>query len=195
MFEVDRMTRCVGTPRRFPKASMRVQPFVTRSGDGSVGTRICAWRQRRAVASVVAALVAAVIGAAGGAGIVAYVGVNSNYCPFETGAGMELPTPGYTGNVSPNATTYEDGSVVFTASASGCVPPYSFEWSFGDGTYSSAPNVVHVYSEPGYFAGSITIRDSAGHQAISYFCINATDWPTLTGGQSSSPGCSWLPNS
>lgn len=164
-------------------------------GERAVGARKAAWRRRRAVAPVVAALIAAAIGVSGGAGIMAYVGVTSHYCPFDTGSGMELPTPGYTGNVSPNATTYADGSVVFTASASGCVPPYSFEWSFGDGTYSSAPNVVHVYSGAGYFAGSITIRDSAGHEAVSYFCINATDWPTLTGGGSSSPGCSWLPSS
>jgi PKD domain len=145
------------------------------------------WRRRRAVAPAVAALIAAAIGAACGGGVAAYVGFTSNYCPFDTGAGMELPGPGDTGNVSPNATVYANGSVVFTSSASGCVPPYSFAWNFGDGTQSTAENVVHVYAGPGYYSGSLTIRDSAGHSAVSYFCIDAHNWPILIGSAGSSP--------
>ena len=110
-----------------------------------------------------------------------------SYCPFYTGSGMQLPTPGDTGNTSPNATIYENGSVIFTAQASGCVPPYSFDWEFGDGTSSTAQNLVHVYPGPGFYPGSLTIRDSAGHQVISYFCVDASGWPNLGGSSGSSP--------
>ncbi|MGC2289186.1 MAG: PKD domain-containing protein [Thermoplasmata archaeon] len=143
--------------------------------------------RRRAVPSIVAALIATAVGAGGGASVVAYVGISAQYCPFDTGSGMELPTSGNAGNASPNAPGYSAGSVVFTASASGCVPPYSFAWNFGDGTHSTAQNVVYVYPGPGYYSGSITIRDSAGHSAVCYFCVDAHAWPTLSGGSGSSP--------
>jgi hypothetical protein len=150
-------------------------------------------RTPRGMAPLMAILIAVVVGALTGSGFVLFTAVEaSSYCPFSTSSGMEFPTPGYTGNLSPNATSYANGTIVFTAGASGCVPPYTFLWNFGDGTYSNSPSVIHVYSDTGNFSGSLTTRDSAGHMGISYFCIETTDWPTLTGGLSSSPGCSWL---
>jgi hypothetical protein len=147
-------------------------------------------RGQRAIAPIVAVLATVAVAASAGAGILLSLSPatspvmpagTSTYCPFDTGNGMEFPTPGDTGNVSPNATGYADGSVIFSATASGCVPPYTFEWTFGDGTYSTLANVVHVYPGPGYYPGSIAINDSAGHHAVSYFCINATDWPNVSG--------------
>lgn len=117
---------------------------------------------------------------------------HASYCPLVTGNGMELPTPGPTHNSSPNATqAYANGSVIFWASASGCTPPYTFTWSFGDGsnhlvvsgTYTNLHpyTFVHVYPGAGYYPGDLSTADSAGHSSITYFCIDASAWPDLSG--------------
>ncbi|HEY6238735.1 MAG TPA: PKD domain-containing protein [Thermoplasmata archaeon] len=147
--------------------------------------------RRGLLAPVVALIVAVALGVIGAVSLVAFSThlalVANPWCPFQTGNGMELPEPGNTANVSPNATTFANGSVEFTSSASGCVPPYSFAWVFGDGTGSTAPNVVHVYPGPGNYSGSLTISDSGGHRAVSYFCVGASAWPMLTASSGSSP--------
>ncbi|MDE1819913.1 MAG: PKD domain-containing protein [Euryarchaeota archaeon] len=140
---------------------------------------------QRGVTPFVAVLVGAIAGTAAGAGLVAFLG-HSSYCPFNTPWGMEIPLPG-DWNESPNATDYLNGSVVFWASASGCTPPYSFSWSFGDGSSSALTNVVHVYSAAGYYPGSLITRDSTGHHATAFFCIDASQWPALTARTGSSP--------
>jgi len=157
--------------------------------------------QRRAAAPLIAVLVASFIGAGGAIGVVAFA-VSSpsstsahsspiSYCPFDVNNGMEIPSPGYTGNTSHNATLYyANGSVVFWASASGCVAPYTYAWTFGDGTQSHILDVTHVYPGPGYYPGSLTVDDSAGHTDVTYFCINASAWPTLSGGSGNpAPAC------
>jgi PKD domain-containing protein len=152
-------------------------------------------RGSRAVAPLVAILIACVLGACGAIGVVAFavtsslaVTSSSSYCPFDVSNGMEIPTPGYTGNTSPNATSfYANGSVIFWASASGCVAPYTFTWTFGDGTHSNLLDVTHIYPGPGYYPGSLIVDDSAGHQYATYFCINATAWPNLGGGSGNPP--------
>jgi hypothetical protein len=114
----------------------------------------------------------------------------SSYCPLDVTSGMAFPRPGHTGNTSSNATTYAYGSVVFTASASGCVAPYAFSYVFGDGHQSQQPDVNHVYPGPAYYSGSLTVGDSTGHQSVTYFCVNATAWPTLSGGSADpAPPC------
>ncbi len=111
---------------------------------------------------------------------------DASYCPFDVSNGMSFPEPGQTGNVSPNATSYAVGSVVFTASATGCVAPYTFTCAFGDGGQSQQPDVTHVYPGAGYYSGSLTVDDSAGHPSVNYFCVNASAWPVL-GGASGNP--------
>jgi hypothetical protein len=156
-------------------------------------------RRRAAVSPFQAILVATVLGVAGALGVVAWGAVSHSgsgalshpgYSPFNVGSGMLIPTPGNTSNTSPNATIYANGSVVFTATASGCVAPYSFTWIFGDGTQSKVANVTHVYTGPGYYPGSLTVDDSAGHQSQSYFCVDASHWPVLGGGSGNpAPPC------
>src|SRR5881296_2580796 len=50
--------------------------------------------------------------------------------------------------------------VIFTASASGGSTPYSFNWSFGDGSTGVGSSVTHAYSSVGDFAAVLTVNDS-----------------------------------
>ena len=113
------------------------------------------------------------------------------WCPLDVSSEITAPTPGPTYNASPGAPAYfPNGSVVFSASASGCVPPYSFAYSFGDGAFSQEPSMVHVYPGPGYYSGSLTVEDSAGHESMSYFCVDAAGWPNLSVGSGNpAPPC------
>jgi hypothetical protein len=93
------------------------------------------------------------------------------YCPLYTSTQIQVPNPGYTGNISRGA-------------------PYTYSYVFGDGSSSQEANVTHTYPGPGYYSGSLTIRDSAGHSVESYYCVNASAWPNLTVGSGNpAPAC------
>lgn len=52
------------------------------------------------------------------------------------------------------------------AGASGGVPPYSFEWNFGDGSSNaSGASVGHSFARSGEFAATVFVSDAAGDQA------------------------------
>lgn len=51
--------------------------------------------------------------------------------------------------------------VNFTASVNG-FPPYTYQWSFGDGSTSSAIAPTHTYTSIGYDTVSLTLTDSLG---------------------------------
>lgn len=50
--------------------------------------------------------------------------------------------------------------VRFTGSATGGKGPYNFQWTFGDGTSSSAQNPVHTYNRAGPFTAVLTVGDA-----------------------------------
>jgi PKD repeat protein len=52
-------------------------------------------------------------------------------------------------------------SVAFTSSATGGLAPYTFGWSFGDGTTGSGANATHAYSA-GTYRPTLTVHDAAG---------------------------------
>lgn len=172
--------RSIAMPRR-PSA----EPFRHRSG--------------RAAASLLAVVLAGLGGAGAGAALVTVTAYSSHsWCPFDTTSGLSAPRPGGAlHNASANATTYANGSVVFLLGASGCTPPYSVELVFGDGgslrisplagTSASPQSFVHVYASAGYFSGSITFQDAAGHSAATFFCVAAPLWPAIGLGSGSSP--------
>lgn len=102
------------------------------------------------------------------------------YCPLDVSFEEMTPSPGPLHSNCPGASNYSAGSVVFSASASGCTAPYSFAYSFGDGTHSNVANITHAYAGPGYYSGSLKVQASSGYSSMNYFCVNATAWPYLS---------------
>ncbi|MBC7081578.1 MAG: PKD domain-containing protein [Thermoplasmatales archaeon] len=58
-------------------------------------------------------------------------------------------------------------SIQFYGSAYGGVNPYSWNWSFGDGSYSNEQNPRHVYTKAGNYTVRLTVRDARGQTASS----------------------------
>ncbi|MCR4404579.1 MAG: thioredoxin domain-containing protein [Candidatus Acetothermia bacterium] len=60
-------------------------------------------------------------------------------------------------------------------------PIIAWEWAFGDGESSAAPNPAHTYAAPGVYTVSLTIFDSAGRRAAltkpDYIVVTAADEP------------------
>ena len=56
-------------------------------------------------------------------------------------------------------------NIQFFGSATGGVPPYQWQWNFGDGSFSNLQNPVHSYSMPGVYTATLTVTDSIGNVA------------------------------
>ena len=80
--------------------------------------------------------------------------------------------------------------VTFSASTSGGTAPYTFSWSFGDGTTGNGATVTHIYSTAGTYAAILTTKDGGSPQqtATSQQSLTVTNPPTpLAAGFSYSP--------
>ena len=55
----------------------------------------------------------------------------------------------------------------FSATVRGGLPPYAYNWSFGDGTYSSAASPSHMYSGPGTYHATLDVTDLAHSSATA----------------------------
>src|SRR5207302_726752 len=54
--------------------------------------------------------------------------------------------------------------ITFTASAGGGTAPYTFSWSFGDGSTTTGFTTSHTYSSAGTFNVILTVKDSGSPQ-------------------------------
>ena len=68
----------------------------------------------------------------------------------------------------------------FSASATGGTPPYTYFWSFGDGSSSNRSTALHDYNVIGNYAAVLTVTDAAGHTAQAVATVAV--WPD---------SCSW----
>src|SRR5947208_2785838 len=48
----------------------------------------------------------------------------------------------------------------FTCNATGGIPPFTYSWTFGDGSVATGQNVTHTFSSPGTVDGQFTVIDS-----------------------------------
>jgi len=70
--------------------------------------------------------------------------------------------------------------VTFTGSASGGTTPYSFSWTFGDGSSGTGSTVTHAYASTGTFTVVLTVKDNGLPQqtATSQQSVTVTSQPT-----------------
>ncbi len=76
--------------------------------------------------------------------------------------------PSLTSNFTFNPSSPQTNQqVTFTGSASGGTSPYSFSWTFGDGSTGSGSTVTHSYSSAGTFTVVLTVKDSGSPHLTS----------------------------
>jgi PKD domain len=80
------------------------------------------------------------------------------------------PTPIAPLEIEANETTLGQApsitNATFVANATGGVGPYTVQWSFGDGSFSSSElgrSVGHSYTAPGTYEPSVSVTDGSGH--------------------------------
>lgn len=71
-------------------------------------------------------------------------------------------------------------SVPFLANISGGVPPYSVNWSFGDGTWGSGSSTTHQYTRGGSFNVTGNVTDSIGETFSSVVTVTVLNPMTAT---------------
>ncbi|HII92519.1 MAG TPA: PKD domain-containing protein [Methanosarcina sp.] len=68
--------------------------------------------------------------------------------------------------------------------------PTAWNWSFGDGTYSTVQNPKHMYSTSGNYTVKLTANNAAGNSTLTklkYITVTGTSSQTLTAAFSASP--------
>jgi len=65
-------------------------------------------------------------------------------------------------------------SVTFTATVSGGTAPYSYSWSFGDGTTGSSNPVSHTYTTKGTFMVTLTVTDANSKITTASHAVTVT---------------------
>ncbi len=76
--------------------------------------------------------------------------------------------------------------VEFRAAFQGGTPPYSVDWSFGDGSSASGVDVAHTYGGPGAYSINVTLVDAAGARVFAKLPFTITPAsPTALGSGSS----------
>ena len=104
----------------------------------------------------------------------------ANYSKTVTVAGV----PNISFSYSP-ASPEASSPVTFNASTTGGVGPFTFSWSFGDGSLSVINPASHTYFMPGSFTVTLTATDSDGVNASSSQVIIVA--PALSVGLTNNP--------
>ena len=102
--------------------------------------------------------------------------------PF-TGAfrvGALPPAPRVTATVNPTSGTAPLAATL-SASVSDGLPPFSYAWAFGDGTYGSGNSTTHTYSTAGTYTAQVVVTDNRSRTASDNATLTVTaQIPALT---------------
>lgn len=69
--------------------------------------------------------------------------------------------------ISPDKKGKTNQPFQFEAEQLGYVPPYAFDWNFGDGTTGTGENITHSYKKHGSYQVTVTIKDANGNVKTS----------------------------
>jgi chitodextrinase len=96
--------------------------------------------------------------------------------------------------ISAGATSIDVGqNDSFTATPSGGKAPFSFAWTFGDGSTASASVVSHSYSSSGSKTVSVVVTDSVGERTSEALAVTVSPAPSVVASvnhAAASPGTS-----
>jgi len=67
-------------------------------------------------------------------------------------------------------------AVAFSAVTAGGIPPYSYSWSFGDGSTATSSTPVHTYQSNGYYNVTLTTMDSLGNSRTAQQFMVVGSW-------------------
>lgn len=67
--------------------------------------------------------------------------------------------------------------ITLTATPDGGVPPYEYEWRWGETGRASGPTLQQTFETIGDFTYTLTVRDDAGTVATSTFMVTVTEPP------------------
>jgi PKD repeat protein len=101
---------------------------------------------------------------------------------IEVGDPIPLPTAAF--SVTPAAPTVQES--VTLAFQGSCEGTCSYDWSFGDGSQSTAQNPVHVWTVPDSYTVSLTVTNDSGADTTSTGVTVGTCWAPATPTQSGS---------
>ncbi len=76
-------------------------------------------------------------------------------------------------------------AITFTGLPAGGTPPYSFKWTFGDGSNATGAAVDHAFGNASVFNITLVLNDSVGHSATASLALLVT--PSLDGNFTFSP--------
>ncbi|WP_048139886.1 MULTISPECIES: PKD domain-containing protein [unclassified Methanosarcina] len=103
--------------------------------------------------------------------------IYSDYLPLVTPSNPAAPDADFSSNVtSGNAPL----NVLFTDASAGTSTAWN--WSFGDGTYSTQKNPVHIYSAAGSYTVTLTASNAAGNDTktkADYIKVTAPQKPVV----------------
>lgn len=115
----------------------------------------------------------AIAGGAAAVGVTAAIAVGGG----SSGGGGSTPGAGsLTLNVSASPSSGQAPlAVQFSSSVTGGTTPYSYSWSFGDGSATSTlPNPSHTYQSAGTYTAALTVKDAASNQVSASTTVTAS---------------------
>jgi outer membrane protein assembly factor BamB len=69
---------------------------------------------------------------------------------------------------------YTNMSLQFTGTIYGGIPPYQYNWDFGDGTTSEQRNPTHNYTNTGNYTATFSVTDHEGNQSSDIAAVTIT---------------------